>query len=131
MGIFTKKAKGQAVRACEKCGRYIEFCYREFASTERDHYCSLECWRKDYPLSTRLCKICGKEFSFPIHQLKHRKVWYCSQKCYRAAPRRDSSVERICEQCGDTFRIGKGQLKHNAGRFCNRQCYRNSLGTKE
>lgn len=130
-GIFTKKTRGEAIKGCEYCGRHIKDAFREFASTERDHYCSLQCWRKHYPLPTRACKTCGKEFNFPPDQLKHRAVLYCSQKCYWAAPRRDSTVERICEQCKDTFRMHKGQLKHNAGKFCSRQCYKNSLNTKE
>lgn len=130
-GIFTKKAeKGEAVRVCEKCRRYIEFAYREFASTERDHYCSLECWREDYPLPTKTCKECGEKFSYVFSQLKHRAVLYCSWACYQAS-KVSQKVDRKCEQCGSTFQMYKGELKHRAGRFCNRVCWKESLGKKE
>lgn len=134
MSIFTvpeKMGDGENVMICRGCGTYIMDAYREQASTERDHYCSLQCWRKHYPLAIRHCKTCGKEFSFQPSQLKHRATLYCSRQCYRADPSKCSTVERTCEQCEGTFKMYKGQLKHNAGRFCNRQCYRDSLGTKE
>lgn len=129
MGVFTvpepkKKATGKKVMMCRGCGKYIMDAYREWAAMERDHYCSLQCWRKHYPLATRKCKTCGKEFSFQRSALKHRAVLYCSRKCYRADPTRDLMVERTCERCGKTFRMYKSQLKHNAGRFCSRQCYK-------
>lgn len=132
-GIFTTKGrgKGEAVRSCEYCKKHIEFAYREFASQERDHYCSLECWRKHYPLPTKSCKTCGGEFSYAPDQLKHRAVLYCSSKCYRADPTRIKTVERTCEQCETTFRMYKSQLNHNAGKFCSRQCYKISLNTKD
>lgn len=122
---------GEAVLNCRACGKYLADATVQYARTNRDHYCSLECYRKDHPQMTRACKTCGKAFSFPASQLKHRAALYCSRKCYRADRTRDRTVERTCEQCGGTFSMYQGQLKHNAGRFCNRQCYKNSLGTKE
>lgn len=115
---------GAPVLNCKGCGKYLADTSVQYARRERDHYCSLECWRKHHPLLTKICRTCGKDFSFPASQLKHRAGLYCSRKCYRSDPARIKTVERICERCGNTFKIYKSQLKHNAGRFCSRQCYK-------
>ena len=117
------------VDGCRCCGGYLYGSTVEFARTDRDHYCSLKCYRKDHPLTARTCKVCDKEFEVHPSQLKHRPAIYCSRECYHKDGKK--KVVMICEQCEGSFEIYKSVLKHNSGRFCSRACYRESIQPQE
>jgi len=66
-------------------------------------------------LSTRTCRICGKEFS----NVGIKNI-YCSAACARISW--GSGVIRTCEICGLAFRAAPNEVAMGKARFCSKAC---------
>lgn len=82
--------------------------------------CSWKCfteWSRKNRQIERICKNCGKPFSFRKSFLKKQNVFFCSMKCRSEYGR----VEIVCEQCGKKFSTFKSYARDNR-RYCSKRC---------
>lgn len=107
-----------------------EYCGREFSAkpSQKQRFCSLECFKLSRPPSTATCEICGREFQrTPAHQKRNRLGLFCSHKCHGQAIRGEGhhfyrpENLKACECCGAPMRVN-GKRRATA-RACSRECY--------
>lgn len=88
-----------ATMQCNKCGKSfvtddmrVQHCPTCMELPNRMRY------SKHFESATKACKFCGKEF------MRNRSTAkYCSPKCFYAAQRKRSAVEKACRRCGKIF----------------------------
>ena len=106
------------------------WCGRKFhvpLNRERDgrgKYCSKKCLKlaKDSTI-TRICKGCGKKFSFPKWQDKTCCSLSCNAKWKKIKNKEKNYVQKQCLQCGKKIDVLKTRHAVERGKFCSRECY--------
>ena len=74
---------------------------------------------------SKICITCKKKFESASSDSK-----YCSQPCYRAAPKTNKRIKRKCLTCEKEFEVPPCRLRakrrtkhgHNVSSFCSRAC---------
>lgn len=66
----------------------------------------------------KICKICGKEFSYNSDYCKSKNRDYCSLLCFNHSKMKERE-NRFCEYCGNEFIASK----HLSGKYCSHKCY--------
>jgi len=106
------------------------WCGRKFhvpLNRERDgrgKYCSKKCLKlaKDSTI-TRICKGCGKKFSFPKWQDKTCCSLSCNAKWKKIKNKEKNYVQKKCLQCGKKMDVLKTRVNDSHGKFCSKKCY--------
>ena len=129
-----KGSHKKVVVVCEECGRYrvIEKAgYRDLCKS-----CSLTGEKSPHwngGKITRVCEMCGKEFSTKPSMTKNGKGRFCSIQCFgkwhsethsldNSPGWKGGKVTKICEICEKEFSIYPARAKNGKGRFCSHKC---------
>jgi very-short-patch-repair endonuclease len=97
-----------------------KYCHQEYsvkytlAIRSKNHFCSLECYRKHNKGEVKKCLGCGKDF-YVKRSIKDTK--FCSRECISTYSR----VILTCKQCGKEFEVKKGEAKRGRD-FCSYEC---------
>lgn len=107
------------MKKCLNCGI-------EFDGYKTSKYCSETCRRqhayersKNNSKLTKICPICGKEFSYP--KWRENKAKFCSIKCQRLSLHGELNCK--CDNCGKMFHKKESSLNIKHGNFCSMACY--------
>lgn len=108
-------------KKCLYCGKKFHVPLNKIKDG-KGKYCSKACQIKDCSV-TRVCKGCGKTFSFPRWQNKICCSLSCNAKWKKIKNKEKNYIERNCLQCGKKMEILVTRNNNNRGKFCSKKCY--------
>lgn len=131
-GPHPERKTGQVVQ-CSNCGKEL---YRAKCFIEKSGYflCSQEC-RIEWQMRNRVqytCKVCGKQFSWPVSRANKYTPRYCSIECRNKDPEKAEQLRRM-NQLQQELNPNKLELmgyailddigceyipQHRVGRYC-------------
>lgn len=119
----------QVIRQCKNCGKIFSVTENRLRSQYRvygENACAFCCqgcvreWRKKQSHELRICKICGKEFSFLksfSNNGRETSGQVCSAQC--RAQLRNRKVEIECPTCGKKFKVF---ISQEGRKYCSLKC---------